>query len=419
MSNFLHCYYTYMYLQELVQGYTVGKFWFFSYAYALNFINHCFGSLFWLLGVPIGSLFHKKLGPFFKAWGSLLVLGLAMRMHLPMRIGCASMRIDAHHPHIGQKTKSHFLPINCHFGLDSIAVSLFTNIREYSWIMRPQCCLFWLRFSKSLGPEPHQLTNILVILEIFMIYLQSIQSSDTRQTKLKQKKICFYTMPSASQTKGGEKHHRCPMCNYSFNSAALLKIHILVHTGEKPFSCNQCEYKWTQGGTLKIHMRTHSGEKPFTCLQCEFSCTKAGNLKQHMLKHRGEKPFSCNQCNYTCTKATNLKNHMLTHSGEKPFICNECNYKCTVASSLKTHRFIHTGEKPFSCKWCDYTCSQAGDLRRHILTHSGEKPFSCYECNYKCTRASALKRHRDTHTGEKPFDCISAADSTLYISLYL
>ena len=97
--------------------------------------------------------------------------------------------------------------------------------------MRPQCCLFWLRFSKSLGPEPHQLTNILVILEIFMIYLQSIQSSDTRQTKLKQKKICFYTMPSASQTKGGEKHHRCPMCNYSFNSAAPLKIHILVHTG--------------------------------------------------------------------------------------------------------------------------------------------------------------------------------------------
>ena len=124
--------------------------------------------------------------------------------------------------------------------------------------MRPQCCLFWLRFSKSLGPEPHQLTNILVILEIFMIYLQSIQSSDTRQTKLKQKKICFYTMPSASQTKGGEKHHRCPMCNYSFNSAALLKIHILVHTGEKPFSCNQCEYKCTQGGNLKIHMLIHA-----------------------------------------------------------------------------------------------------------------------------------------------------------------
>ena len=43
----------------------------FSYAYTSNFINHIFGSIFWLLGVPIGSLFHKKLGPYFKAWGSL------------------------------------------------------------------------------------------------------------------------------------------------------------------------------------------------------------------------------------------------------------------------------------------------------------------------------------------------------------
>ena len=39
----------------------------------INFINRCFGSPFWQLGVPIGSLFHKKLGPYFKAWGSLLV----------------------------------------------------------------------------------------------------------------------------------------------------------------------------------------------------------------------------------------------------------------------------------------------------------------------------------------------------------
>ena len=30
---------------------------------ALNFINRRFGSLFWLLGVPIGSLFHKKWVP--------------------------------------------------------------------------------------------------------------------------------------------------------------------------------------------------------------------------------------------------------------------------------------------------------------------------------------------------------------------
>ena len=56
----------------------------FTYAYALNFINRCFGSLFWLLGVPIGSLFHKKMGPYLKAWGSLLVLeSVHMRQPVP------------------------------------------------------------------------------------------------------------------------------------------------------------------------------------------------------------------------------------------------------------------------------------------------------------------------------------------------
>ena len=35
-------------------------FFIFTYAYALIFIHRCFGSLFWLLGVLIRSLFHKK-----------------------------------------------------------------------------------------------------------------------------------------------------------------------------------------------------------------------------------------------------------------------------------------------------------------------------------------------------------------------
>ena len=35
-----------------------------TYAYALIFIHRRLGSLFWLLGVLIGSLFHKKMGPY-------------------------------------------------------------------------------------------------------------------------------------------------------------------------------------------------------------------------------------------------------------------------------------------------------------------------------------------------------------------
>ena len=59
--------------------------------------------------------------------------GIRIRVgHADASADAHRMRINAHHPHIVQKMKSHFLPINCHFGLDSIAVSLFTNIREYS-----------------------------------------------------------------------------------------------------------------------------------------------------------------------------------------------------------------------------------------------------------------------------------------------
>ena len=45
----------------------------FTSAYALNFINRRFGSLFWLLRVPIGSLFHEKLGPYWVIFLSMKV----------------------------------------------------------------------------------------------------------------------------------------------------------------------------------------------------------------------------------------------------------------------------------------------------------------------------------------------------------
>ena len=58
------------YLQALGLVYTVRKFWFLPMLHALNFINRRFGSLFWLLGVPIGSLFHK-LDPYWSLHQSL------------------------------------------------------------------------------------------------------------------------------------------------------------------------------------------------------------------------------------------------------------------------------------------------------------------------------------------------------------
>ena len=54
------------------------QFLIFTYAYALIFIHRCFGSLFWLLGVLIRSLFHKKvvlIGSLSRRLGVLISFG--------------------------------------------------------------------------------------------------------------------------------------------------------------------------------------------------------------------------------------------------------------------------------------------------------------------------------------------------------
>jgi len=51
------------------------QFFIFTYAYALIFIHPCFGSLFWLLGVLIRSLFHKKKGSLSQRLGVLISFG--------------------------------------------------------------------------------------------------------------------------------------------------------------------------------------------------------------------------------------------------------------------------------------------------------------------------------------------------------
>ena len=77
MINDLHCHYTCMLWNDASRVHHYGHCWqilIITYAYALFFIHRRYGSLFWLLRVLIGSLFHKKMGPYLKALGSLLVL---------------------------------------------------------------------------------------------------------------------------------------------------------------------------------------------------------------------------------------------------------------------------------------------------------------------------------------------------------
>ena len=62
-----------------------------TYAYALIFIHRCFGSLFWLLGVLVGSLFHQKMGPY---WVLISKLGGPYQFWGQCKYNCYQKRKD-------------------------------------------------------------------------------------------------------------------------------------------------------------------------------------------------------------------------------------------------------------------------------------------------------------------------------------
>ena len=43
-------------------------------------------------------------------------------------------------------------------------------------------------------------------------------------------------------------------CGKSFNTAGILKNHLLAHNGEKNFKCSNCDERFKMKGNLKRHM---------------------------------------------------------------------------------------------------------------------------------------------------------------------
>ena len=51
--------------------------------------------------------------------------------------------------------------------------------------------------------------------------------------------------------------HECDVCEKSFRTSGVLKVHMRIHTNEKPYECHVCEKRYRRSDHLKIHMRRY------------------------------------------------------------------------------------------------------------------------------------------------------------------
>ncbi|XP_052746901.1 LOW QUALITY PROTEIN: zinc finger protein 79-like, partial [Bicyclus anynana] len=112
----------------------------------------------------------------------------------------------------------------------------------------------------------------------------------------------------------------CEQCGRIFQSMALLKDHMWVHTGEKRFKCDRCEKSFTQKTNLVFHMRVHSATRPtYECPLCGKHFAFFNNRRRHMFIHTGLKPFKCDTCGKCFTTSGEQRAHVEHVHLKKPW----------------------------------------------------------------------------------------------------
>ncbi|CAG9790633.1 unnamed protein product [Diatraea saccharalis] len=112
----------------------------------------------------------------------------------------------------------------------------------------------------------------------------------------------------------------CEQCGRIFQSMALLKDHMWVHTGEKRFKCSSCDKSFTQKTNLVFHMRVHSAQRPtYECPLCGKHFAFFNNRRRHMFIHTGLKPFKCDTCGKCFTTSGEQRAHVEHVHLKKPW----------------------------------------------------------------------------------------------------
>ncbi|KAG5884490.1 hypothetical protein JTB14_001285 [Gonioctena quinquepunctata] len=187
-----------------------------------------------------------------------------------------------------------------------------------------------------------------------------------------------------------ERTYACEICGYLARTRSAFVHHKLKHQ-DKKFTCQLCNKSYSTKSVLKVHMGSHANKRQNLCSVCGKGFNYPNALEYHMRLHTGEKNYHCEFCNKRFRMPNSLNRHRRTHTGDKPFKCQYCGRAFCSRGEVTCHEYVHTGFRPYHCKYCRKGFSKTHNLKIHLLSHRGH--HQCEICGKSFIEPAILAMH--------------------------
>ncbi|XP_052764271.1 uncharacterized protein LOC128206110 isoform X2 [Mya arenaria] len=215
---------------------------------------------------------------------------------------------------------------------------------------------------------------------------------------------------SSIEKKNGNKFE-CDVCQQSFQTAAYLYRHMVIHTDM--FVCNKCKKTFSRKDSLQKHVLkcclelAHEYEMLY-CEVCHRVFSKEGGLERHKAKCKSK---ACEKCDRIFATADDLEVHQCQTNANNEelgrYSCGQCGKCFQSMYYLQLHRQMHVNQH--TCEKCGRNLPSQEELEYHRLlceTLGLIRLYGmgrCSICNQQFVTARAFREHHLIHT--HPHQC--------------
>lgn len=176
--------------------------------------------------------------------------------------------------------------------------------------------------------------------------------------------------PAKELRKINDWKFKCFICNKSFTTVKIMKIHIKNnHSNAK--NCTICDEKIKTPISLNYHIMSHSHGYSNICHFCgkgfQITCKLTAHIKK--IHTKSNTIFTCDLCGVSTKLKEYIAKHMKTvHMKIKKFKCIHCEEReYSTQMGLNSHLYrYHEVEAPIKCPDCNTGFTFNSELRGHI-----------------------------------------------------